>query len=137
MYHEIDPPEWVPDLGCALRKTGLYFDAIRIAGAHGERVAEAVEKECGGEPGPVVREAIGRRWVYFILPPDTVRQYRWPPSSERYSALTPGRIAYIGIPALGGDTWPLFWRSQPTPERRFVDPGILNAVVTRDTGVTG
>jgi hypothetical protein len=34
-----DLPDWIPDFGCKLRKTGLWFDAVRIAGARGERVA--------------------------------------------------------------------------------------------------
>lgn len=132
MYHEIDPPEWVPDSGSQLRKTGIYFDAIRIAGERGRQVAALIEPQCAGEPGPVIHEVIGRRWVYFILPPGTVHDFGWPPQAERYSTATPGRIAFIGIPALWGDTWPLFWRCAPNPERPFVDPAMLHAAVVTE-----
>lgn len=127
-----DLPEWIPDFGCKLRKTGLWFDAVRIAGARGERVAVAVAATCGGEPGPIVRELVGRGWLYFVLPPGTVREFGWPGFAERFSAATPGRVAFVGIPALSGETWPLAWRFLPTARRPFVEPSALHAAVVAE-----
>ncbi|CAM5592204.1 hypothetical protein SCYAM73S_08533 [Streptomyces cyaneofuscatus] len=59
---------WVPDSGFQLRKAGVQFDAVRVDGETGRRLADLMEELVGGEPGPVVTEANGRRGVYFLVP---------------------------------------------------------------------
>jgi hypothetical protein len=94
--------------------------------------SRALTAACVGEPGPIVRELVGRGWLYFILPPGTLREFGWPGFAERFRAATPGRVAFVGIPALSGETWPLAWRSLPTAERPFVEPCALHAAVVAE-----
>lgn len=60
--------EWIPDSGFHLRKAGVQFDAVRVDGDDGRRLADLMEELVGGEPGPVVTESNGRRGVYFLVP---------------------------------------------------------------------
>lgn len=123
-------PAWVPDTGTQLRKAGVYFDAIRVAGRRGQRAAQQVAAVEDFRPGPIVRQLSGAAWLYFLVAPGTVRAYVWPPEAQRYSAMTRSAVAYVGVPAVDGDTWPLAWYSLPTPSRPYVDTALLHKVLT-------
>ncbi|MFJ7414742.1 hypothetical protein ACIQWZ_28665 [Streptomyces sp. NPDC098077] len=116
--------EWIPDSGFHLRKAGVQFDAVRVDGDDGRRLADLMEKLVGGEPGPVVTESNGRRGVYFLVPAGSTVGRPWPRVVTTFNAAT-GRISYVPVPALGGDTWPLAWRYPPTRTGRFVHTLIL------------
>ncbi|MGK5499216.1 hypothetical protein [Streptomyces sp. URMC 125] len=124
-----DPPpgwEWLPRAGHSLRLAGVHFDAVRVAGELAEEAARETD-------GPVVREHAGERYTYFLLPPGTVRAYRWPPGAR---GLTSGDryASYVGVPALRGVTWPLSWRRTPTGRAPFVEPAALHRLLCRLTG---
>ncbi|MBW5482577.1 hypothetical protein [Streptomyces bambusae] len=121
-------PEWVPLHGHQLRRTGIHFDAVRIQGVRGEAVAQQLIAGTGRQAGPVVCEAAGFRWMYFLLPPGTARRYAWPLGVQRFGA-GQRTVTYVGIPALGGNTWPLFWQSRPSRTAPFVDPEALHSVL--------
>ncbi|WP_433399858.1 hypothetical protein [Streptomyces sp. CA-146814] len=119
---------WVPDSGFQLRKAGVQFDAVRVDGEAGRRLADLMEELVGGEPGPVVTEANGRRGVYFFVPPGSTAHRCWPREVTILNA-TRNRVSYVPVPALEGHTWPLSWRYPPTVPGRFVHTLILiNAV---------
>jgi len=119
---------WVPDWGFQLRKAGVQFDAVRADGETGRRLADLMEELVGGEPGPVVTEANGRRGVYFLVPPGTTAHRCWPREVTILNS-TRNRVSYVPVPALEGRTWPLSWRYPPTGPGRFVHTLILiNAV---------
>ncbi|MCZ0988592.1 hypothetical protein [Streptomyces diastatochromogenes] len=128
-------PTWIPDRGHALRHAGIHFDAVRIGGPLGERVASELILGTDFEAGPIVREFKGDRNMYFLLPPQTAASYRWPPVVQ---TLTRGNgwQAYVGVPALTGDTWPLDWRSTPTEGVPFVAGELLHEVVSQMAGAT-
>ncbi|MFI0108535.1 hypothetical protein ACH4NW_09310 [Streptomyces globisporus] len=122
--------DWIPEYGFHLRKAGVQFDAIRVDGDAGRRLADLMEELVGGEPGPVVSESNGRRGVYFLVPPGSTAGRPWPREVTTFNSAT-GRISYVPVPALGGDTWPLMWRCPPTRAGRFVHTLILfNAAYT-------
>ncbi|MGV4987705.1 hypothetical protein ACWC0C_01065 [Streptomyces sp. NPDC001709] len=120
-------PTWIPHSGHALRRAGVHFDAVRIEGAAGSRVASELMVRTGFAAGAIVQEATGARYMYFLLPPETVTAYDWPPEAR---TLTRGHrsVSYVGVPALTGATWPLGWRSVPTEERLFVVGELLEEV---------
>ncbi|MEU3204028.1 hypothetical protein ABZ702_09070 [Streptomyces cyaneofuscatus] len=119
---------WVPESGFQLRKAGVQFDAVRVDGETGRRLADLMEELVGGEPGPVVTEANGRRGVYFLVPPGSTAHRCWPREVTILNS-TRNRVSYVPVPALGGRTWPLSWRYPPTGPGRFVHTLILiNAV---------
>ncbi|MET9928910.1 MULTISPECIES: hypothetical protein [unclassified Streptomyces] len=119
---------WVPDSGFQLRKAGVQFDAVRVDGEIGRRLADLMEELVGGEPGPVVTEANGRRGVYFFVPPGSTAHRCWPREVTILNS-TRNRVSYVPVPALEGRTWPLSWRYPPTAPGRFVHTLILiNAV---------
>ncbi|MGW7229439.1 hypothetical protein [Streptomyces cyaneofuscatus] len=119
---------WVPDSGFQLRKAGVQFDAVRVDGEMGWRLADLMEELVGGEPGPVVTEANGRRGVYFLVPPGSTAHRCWPREVTILNS-TRNRVSYVPVPALEGRTWPLSWRYPPTSPGRFVHTLILiNAV---------
>ncbi|WP_149183504.1 hypothetical protein [Streptomyces sp. TRM49041] len=122
-------PPWVPASGHALRHAGVHFDAVRIAGVLAEDVAYRLMTFTDFQAGPIVRESTGHRNMYFLLPPHTASAYTWPPAVR---ALTRGAgcDAYVGVPAFDGLTWPLDWRSRPTPEMPYVEPDLLHLLVT-------
>ncbi|MDT9690505.1 hypothetical protein Q5762_19600 [Streptomyces sp. P9(2023)] len=123
-------PSWVPATGHALRHAGVHFDAVRIGGFLGEDVAYRLMEFTDFCAGPIVREATGERNLYFLLPPQTAVAHAWPAPARALSRN--GRSeAFVGIPALDGATWPLDWRSLPTTEDPFVEPGLLHVMVTR------
>ncbi|MCP3818917.1 hypothetical protein NLX86_12585 [Streptomyces sp. A3M-1-3] len=123
-------PDWVPASGFQLRLAGVHFDAVRIQGQRGEEVAKLLDKETEHAPGPIVYELNGFRWMYFLVPPGTARAHAWPPFAQRYTSRTRPAVAYVGVPALQGTTWPLAWRSLPTAGRPYVDTDLLARVVT-------
>ncbi|MFJ5827837.1 hypothetical protein [Streptomyces sp. NPDC093089] len=107
----------------------MQFDAVRVDGEEGRRLADWMELLTGGDPGPVVMEANGRRGVYFLVPPGTTAYKAWPRGVTRFNA---GRahVSYVPVPALKGRTWPLSWRFPPTGSGRFVHPLLLRSAVT-------
>ncbi|MFD5765701.1 hypothetical protein ACFWIN_07735 [Streptomyces sp. NPDC127049] len=121
-------PTCVPDAGHALRLAGVHFDAVRIGGYLGEEVAYDLMAFTGFRAGPIVREATRERNVYFLLAPGTAACHSWPaPTRALYDG---GRSeSYVGIPAFGGTTWPLGWRSLPTLEDPFVEGELLRRAV--------
>ncbi|WTW92623.1 hypothetical protein OG216_04190 [Streptomycetaceae bacterium NBC_01309] len=116
--------DWVPTYGHALRKVGIAFEVVRIDGDYGDAVADRLFI-AGGVPGPVVENRSRRQALYFFLAPGAGAPYRWPPGTT-YLGRRTGE-AYVGVPALDGETWPLSWRWQPTPEHPFVDAALLHA----------
>ncbi|MGW7103466.1 hypothetical protein [Streptomyces sp. NPDC054838] len=122
-------PDWVPESGFRLRLAGVHFDAVRIQGQLGEEIAKRLSRLTGHDPGPVVYELNGFRWMYFLLPPGTARERSWPSYAQRYTSRTRSAAAYVGVPALYGTTWPLAWRSLPTPGAPHVDPEVLEKAI--------
>ncbi|MFF2411336.1 hypothetical protein [Streptomyces sp. NPDC058092] len=102
----------------------MQFDAVRVDGDEGRRLAELMEAITGGEPGPVVTEANGRQAVYFLVPAGSTVRKSWPNGATVLNA-TAGRISYVPIPALSGRTWPLAWHFPPTAPDRFVHTLLL------------
>ncbi|MER7108391.1 hypothetical protein [Streptomyces sp. NPDC000229] len=121
-------PSWIPASGHALRHAGIHFDAVRVRGLLGEEVAYRLMEFTGFQAGPIVRELTGEQNMYFLLPPQTAAAYAWPVGARALSR--GGRsMAFVGIPALDGLTWPLDWRSRPTDEVPFVEPDLLHEMV--------
>ncbi|MCX4676095.1 hypothetical protein OG413_12395 [Streptomyces sp. NBC_01433] len=116
--------EWIPDHGFQLRKAGVQFDAVRVNGDDGRRLADLMEAIVGGEPGPVVAETNGRRSVYFLVPAGSTVSRAWPEGALPFNTAS-GCVSYVPIPALIGRTWPLAWRYPPTYPGRFVHTLIL------------
>ncbi|WP_234388149.1 MULTISPECIES: hypothetical protein [Streptomyces] len=112
---------------------GVHFDAVRVEGVRGELAAERLIEAADGDAGPVVCEASGPRWVYFLLAPGVVRGRDWPLGVQQLGGRDPHTVTvtYIGIPALEGNTWPLRWYSEPTPTAPYVDPDALTIAVGR------
>lgn len=123
-------PTWIPGSGHALRHAGIHFDAVRIRGASGERVASELMAWTDFEAGPIVQEATGERYMYFLLPPQTASAFQWP-AGVRALTRRDGCLAYVGVPALTGVTWPLGWRSVPSAGVPFVAGELLREVVGR------
>ncbi|MGW6060628.1 hypothetical protein [Streptomyces sp. NPDC055189] len=123
MTNAIHWPEWVPMAGHHLRMSGVHFDALRIQGAPGGLVAARLVRETGDDAGPVICEASGARWMYFLVAPGTAKDHSWPLGVQRFG--TPRTVTYIGVPALAGNTWPLSWYSEPTPTAPYVEPARL------------
>ncbi|WP_446038604.1 hypothetical protein [Streptomyces sp. SID1121] len=128
---------WIPFTGFQLRKAGVQFDAVRVDGDDGRRLADAIEAITAGDPGPIVAEANGRRAVYFYLPPGSTALRAWPSKVTRFNS-SYGHVSYVPVPALKGDTWPLSWYVPPTGPDRFVHPLLLlnTAALLLGDGVT-
>ncbi|MFF1376549.1 hypothetical protein [Streptomyces sp. NPDC058308] len=122
--------DWIPATGHALRHAGIHFDAVRIEGALGEQVAYDLMQFTDFRAGPIVREATGGRYLYFLLPPQAAESYAWPVGA-RALGRSAGSLAYVGVPALDGYTWPLDWRSRPTSEVPFVEGDLLHETTKR------
>ncbi|MDT9693029.1 hypothetical protein Q5762_32845 [Streptomyces sp. P9(2023)] len=120
---------WIPHSGFQLRKAGVQFDAVRVDGEDGRRLADRLELLTGGDPGPVVIEANGRRGVYFLVPPGTTAHRSWPRGAVRFTS-GPAHVGYVPVPALTGRTWPLSWRFPPTEPDRFVHTLLLRSACT-------
>ncbi|WP_405991839.1 hypothetical protein [Streptomyces sp. NBC_00986] len=129
MTESIHLPDWIPASGHQLRLTGVHFDAVRIEGVRGEQVATRLIEAADGDAGPVVCEAAGFRWMYFLLAPGEVRRHNWPLGVQQFGGRGARTVTYIGIPALYGNTWPLRWYSEPTVTAPFVEAGRLGAVL--------
>lgn len=115
---------WLPNSGFQLRKAGVWFDAVRVDGAEGRRLADMMDSITAGDPGPIVTESNGARAVYFYLPAGSTANKAWAPGVTRFNSVS-GRVSYVPVPALSGETWPLFWYCPPADSRRFVHPAIL------------
>ncbi|MGW6738381.1 hypothetical protein [Streptomyces sp. NPDC055013] len=115
---------WIPASGVQLRKAGVQFDAIRVDGEEGRDVADWLARMTGGDPGPIVETATGRRGVYFLVPVGSTSHRAWPDRVTRFIA-GPSRVSYIPVPALNGLTWPLSWRYRPTAPDRLVHTLLL------------
>ena len=129
MNYAIHWPDWVPVAGHQLRVSGVHFDALRVPGVRGELVAARLIEEADGDAGPVICEAVGFRWMYFLVAPGTARGYAWPLGVQRFGGAGCRTVTYIGVPALDGNTWPLRWYSEPTPTAPFVDAATLRAAL--------
>ncbi|MFD4525156.1 hypothetical protein ACFWP7_14790 [Streptomyces sp. NPDC058470] len=129
MMNAIHQPDWIPASGHQLRVTGVYFDAVRIEGPRGERVAGRLIDTTDGDAGPIICEATGYRWMYFLLAPGDVRRHDWPLGVQQFGGRSTLTLTYIGIPALDGNTWPLRWYSEPTATAPYVEAGRLLALM--------
>ncbi|MGW2562081.1 hypothetical protein ACWCXB_23065 [Streptomyces sp. NPDC001514] len=118
--------DWIPRSGFQLRKAGVQFDAVRVDGDDGRRLADLMERMTGGDPGPIVTEANGRRGVYFLLPAGSTARRCWPRGVTRFNSIA-GQVSYVPVPALSGRTWPLAWRFPPEDAHRFVHPLLLRS----------
>jgi hypothetical protein len=104
----------------------VQFDAVRVDDSDGRALADRLDRLTGGEPGPIVLEANGRRGVYFLCPPGSTAGRAWPREATCFHAAS-GSVSYVPVPALGGPTWPLSWRCSPLDARGFVHPLLLCA----------
>ncbi|MHC3469265.1 hypothetical protein ACYF6T_11160 [Streptomyces sp. 7R007] len=124
-------PNWVPRTGLQLRLAGVHFDAVRMCGIRAEAVVHHLLDLTDGHPGPVIREANGCRWTYFLLAPGESAEHDWPPGVRRFTRSSPpARHEYVGVPAPDGDTYPLAWRCGAPGPGEFVDAELLHGVVT-------
>ncbi|MER5561114.1 MULTISPECIES: hypothetical protein [Streptomyces] len=122
--------DWIPLSGIRLGKAGVQFDAVRIDGDAGRCVADVMEELTGGDPGPIVADALGCRAVYFLVPPRSTSHRSWPAVAIPFNS-GPNRVSYVPVPALSGHTWPLSWRCPPSGPDRFVHTPLLCAVVSQ------
>ncbi|MEU9212059.1 hypothetical protein AB0D27_30015 [Streptomyces sp. NPDC048415] len=120
--------DWIPLAGIQLRKAGVQFDAVRVDGDEGRALADVLARMTGGDPGPVVEEANGRRAVYFLVPVGSTSHRAWPEGITRLTA-GPNRVSYVPVPALGGQTWPLSWRHRPAADGRLVHTLLLRSAL--------
>ncbi|WP_406287991.1 hypothetical protein [Embleya sp. NBC_00896] len=121
------PPIWVPPTGHSLRKVGVFFDAVRVPLPLGEDIAARLIAAAKGDQGPIIRDR--NRWMYFLIAPGSAEAHTWPAGVTCLTSRT-GRTqdAYIGIPGLYGETWPLHWRRPPVGER-LVDGARLAGIL--------
>ncbi|MFE9615984.1 hypothetical protein [Streptomyces sp. NPDC006384] len=121
MTNTIHRPDWVPAAGHRLHVAGVHFDAVRVDGIRGELVADWLVEATDDDAGPIVCEAGGGRWVYFLLAPGEAAAGDWPLGVQRLGGGRGTRtVTYVGVPALEGNTWPLRWYSEPTPTAPYV-----------------
>ncbi|MCX5207275.1 hypothetical protein OG897_38460 [Streptomyces sp. NBC_00237] len=137
--HEVNI-DWIPDSGVQLRKAGVQFDAVRIEGDAGRRVAELLEELTGGDPGPIVAEVRGVRSVYFLVGAGSTAYRAWPDGVTVLNS-GPNKVSFIPVPALNGGTWPLEWWCPPSSAGRRVHLGLLagaaDAVLGRTSEESG
>ncbi|MER5913721.1 hypothetical protein ABT124_25360 [Streptomyces sp. NPDC001982] len=126
---------WIPDADIQLRKAGVQFDAIRVDGDEGRALADRLARLTGGDPGPVIEQANGRRAVYFLVPAGSTAHRAWPDAVTRLT-MGPNHISYVPIPALDGTTWPLSWRHAPTSPCRLVHTLLLRTALHCDGSVS-
>ncbi|WP_254406265.1 hypothetical protein [Streptomyces sp. AC627_RSS907] len=130
MTNALHRPAWVPVAGHQLHVAGVHFDAVRIDGIHGELVADWLVEATDEDAGPIVCEAGGGRWVYFLLAPGEISAYDWPRGVQQLGGGRRTRtVTYVGIPALEGNTWPLRWYSGPTATAPYVSAARLLAAL--------
>jgi len=99
-----------------------------VDGDKGRALADRLAWMTGGDPGPVVEEANGRRAIYFLVPVASTTHRAWPDGVTRLTA-GPNQISYIPVPALNGTTWPLNWRYPPTAPDRLVHTLLLRSAL--------
>ncbi|WP_349372216.1 hypothetical protein [Streptomyces sp. G-G2] len=92
-------------------------------GDMGRGIADLLVALTGGDPGPIIMQANGRRPVYFFLAPGGGRMRPWPPGVTSLTSAPVG-VTYLPVPALDG-AWPLTWRCPPSGEGRFVHALLL------------
>ncbi|CAM5427439.1 hypothetical protein SABIM44S_02015 [Streptomyces abikoensis] len=109
--------DWLPARGHQLRKTGVHFDAVRVRGGEGRRLAQAMAMLTCGHPGPIIAEANNGGAVCFLVNPGSTSGHAWPPGVTR--------LDYVLIPALYSATWPLSWWRVPTADGRLVHTLLL------------
>ncbi|GHA33744.1 hypothetical protein GCM10010329_65980 [Streptomyces spiroverticillatus] len=102
----------------------MQFDAVRIEGDAGRRVAAMLEEMTGGDPGPIVVEVRGVRAVYFLVRAGSTGYRAWPPGVTVLNS-GPNKVSYVPVPALDGGTWPLTWWCPPSSAGRRVHLGLL------------
>ncbi|MEU1820786.1 hypothetical protein ABZ543_37240 [Streptomyces roseifaciens] len=115
---------WLPAAGHQLRKAGVHFDAVRVHGNDGRRLANAMAMLTRGRPGPIIAEANDRRAMYFLVESGSTARRAWPKGVERLTGEA-GAADYVPIPALYGATWPLSWFCVPTSDGRLVHTLLL------------
>ncbi len=82
---------------------------------------------------PATGHALRHAGIHFDairLPPQTAAGYVWPAGARALSRQA-GALAFVGVPAVAGETYPLGWRSLPTREVPFVEVELLQEMVTR------
>lgn len=94
----------------------------------GREIADLLARMTGGDPGPVIETASGRRCVYFLVPPGSTTHLAWPPEVTRMTC-GPDKEWFIPVPALDDLTWPLSWRCRPTTPDRFVHTLLLRTAL--------
>ncbi|MGD9482243.1 hypothetical protein WDH52_03120 [Streptomyces sp. TRM70308] len=83
----------------------------------------------------MILERDGTRAAYFLVAPGSTGNRRWPRGVELLTGQAgQNRRCYVGVPALGGDTWPLSWYSRPAPDGRLVHTALLHAVLCAMAG---
>lgn len=117
-------PGWIPAAGIAMRKAGVQFDAVRVDGDTGRDLADLLGTLTGGDPGPVIAQANGRRPVYFLIPVGGAAYRIWPPGFTRLTS-GPLRTTYAPVPEADG-CWPLAWRYPPGNGDRLVHALLLH-----------
>jgi len=122
-------PEWMPREHTQLVPVGEHFEVVRIAGLRGRDVADALRNAAGSNPGPIVREAFGREWVHFLVEPDSVAAYRWPPGILTLDGRRPHEIE---IPALITASTLLVWHSHPTETAPVVRTHLMHTVLIHE-----
>ncbi|WP_308344843.1 hypothetical protein [Streptomyces sp. ISL-94] len=92
-------------------------------GDTGRDLADLLGTLTGGDPGPIITQANGRRPTYFLIPVGGAAYRVWPTGFTR---LTSGafRTSYVPVPEADG-CWPLGWRWPPRGEDRFVHALLL------------
>ena len=120
----IGAPHWIPAAGIAMRKAGVQFDALRVDGDTGRNLADLLVTLTGGDPGPIVVQANGRRPVYFLIPVGGTAYQMWPPGFTRLTS-GPLRTSFVPVPERDG-CWPLAWRCPPTGGDRLVHALLLH-----------
>ncbi|MTE19119.1 diguanylate cyclase [Streptomyces sp. TRM43335] len=129
-----DRPSWVPYGGMHRAvPAGTWWDAVRMPGPTGRRVLEALLRQGGRPPGPVIADPRGggddldartgagaRTWpedrsrVYFLIPPRAADHRGLP------GAHVLGRGSYVVVPDAACVRPPgLHWLVPPSPGRRL------------------
>ncbi|MFC7817359.1 hypothetical protein ACFUTR_22285 [Streptomyces sp. NPDC057367] len=93
MTETIRRPSWVPLAGHQLHLAGVHFDAVRVDGIRGELVADWLVEATDDDAGPIVCEAGGGRWAYFLLAPGAAAGRAAPSTPKSVNKTAPTVIA--------------------------------------------